>query len=456
MNTNATSLPRRRFLKGLTAAAAAAPAALPAITRAAPNSRIQHACIGVGGMGGVDLGNILSHKGTEIVALCDVDKNRLNAAAKRVPGARLYSDWRELIAREGDQIDSINAAVPDHMHAAIAMTALRAGKHVYCQKPLCHDVAEVRALAELTAKSGKITQLGTQHASGIGDRMAVEYLRRGVIGKIKHVYLGSNRSGIDHFRKVGPRPKDTTAPPDYLDWDLWTGTAPVREFIPRIYHPARWRSWQDFGTGWSGDIGCHIFDAVWKGLGFGNVHAKSVHAKVNEGWKNDPARNTDSWAPSNLITWVFPGNDMTEKDEITFQWFDGEFYPPEDVQALNPGKFPEEFAMLIGTEGALLLPHTSGPRLLPREKFAEVPRPKPEPRNHYHHFLDAIAGTVKNESHFVQTGPMTEAILLGTVAIRQPDKILQWDAKSMTFPNTPEADKFVRRTYRKGWEIDGI
>jgi predicted dehydrogenase len=446
------SFPRRRFLKTLTATAAT----LPAMTRAAPSAKLQHACIGVGGMGGVDLGNILSHPGTEVVALCDVDQDRLNAAAQRVPGARLYADWRELLAKEGDRIDSINAAVPDHMHAAIAMTALRAGKHVYCQKPLCHDIAEVRALTELALQSGKVTQLGTQHASGIGDRMAVEYLRNGAIGKIKHVYLGSNRSGIDEYRKFGPRPKDSVAPPKSLDWDLWLGTAPVRGYLPDIYHPAKWRGWQDFGTGWLGDIGCHIFDAVWKGLGMGKSAAKTVHAKVNASWQNDPARNTDSWSPSNLVTWVFPGNAMTEKDEITFQWFDGEFYPPDDIQALVPGKFPEEFAMLIGTEGALLLPHSSGPRLLPGEKFAKVPRPKPAPRNHYHHFLDACLGTAKNESHFGQTGPMTEAILLGTIAIRHPDKTLQWEPGSMTFPNAPDADQHVRRSYREGWEIPVI
>ena len=183
------------------------------------------------------------------------------------------------------------------MHAAIAMAALRAGKHVYCQKPLCHDVAEVRALAALAVESGKVTQLGTQHASGIGDRMAVEYLRNGVIGKIKHVYLGSNRSGIDQYRKVGPRPPESVAPPASLDWDLWIGTAPVRGFVPGIYHPAKWRPWQDFGTGWSGDIGCHIFDAVWKGLGLGTPPPSPSYAKVNEAWKNDPARNTDSWSP---------------------------------------------------------------------------------------------------------------------------------------------------------------
>ena len=251
---------------------------------------------------------------------------------------------------------------------------------------------------------------------------------------------------------AGPRPPGNPVP-DGLDWDKWIGTAPMRDYAGKAYHPVMWRCWLDFGTGWSGDIGCHIFDAVWKGLNFGKVDCKTVHAKVNEGWRNDPARNTDSWSPGNLITWVFPGNEMTEKDEVTFQWFDGEFYPPEDVRALYPGKFPEEFALVVGTEGALLLPHGSGPRLLPQEKFAKVPRPKPEPRNHYHHFIDAILGKAKNESHFPQTGPMTEAILLGTIAIRQPGQTLEWDAKSMSFPEAPAANKFVRRTYRKGWEI---
>ncbi|MFT5104659.1 MAG: putative dehydrogenase [Verrucomicrobiales bacterium] len=454
-NPSSFSAGRRHLIKGL-GAVAAVPFAIPAFTRAAPNGKLQHASIGVGGMGGVDLKNILNHAGTEVVALCDVDKNNLDRAAKLVPGARLYTDWREMLAKEGDKIDSVNAAIPDHMHAAVAMTALRAGKHVYCQKPLCHDVAEVRALTELSVASGKVTQLGTQHASGFGDRMTVEHLRNGAIGKIKHVYLGSNRTGAKPYRLEGPRPEKTETPPAHLEWDLWLGTAPERGFSPTIYHQMKWRAWQDFGTGWSGDIGCHIFDAVWKGLQIKEA-PKSVIAKVQDSWKNDAKRRADVWPQADHMTWVFPGNEATEKDEITFEWFDGDFYPPKEVMDLYPGeRFPEEFAMLIGTEGALLLPHGSGPQLLPREKFKAVPRPQLEKRNHYHHFLDACHGKVKNESHFAQSGPMTEAILLGTVAIREPGKKLDWDAKTMTFPNAPEAEQHLRRSYRKGWEIEGI
>jgi hypothetical protein len=182
---------------------------MPSFTRAANlNGKINHACIGVGGMMGFnDLQNFKSHPKTKIVAICDVDRDNLERAAKEVPDARKYLDWREMFAKEGDKIDSVNVTVPDHMHFPIAITAVRAGKHVYCQKPLCHDVAEVRALTEATRKADVRTQLGTQAASGFGDRLGIHYVREGLIGKVKHVYLCSNRPGaIDAYRLMGPRP----------------------------------------------------------------------------------------------------------------------------------------------------------------------------------------------------------------------------------------------------------
>lgn len=450
------SIPRRVFLRNA-AAGLAVPMIVPGISRAQTpekNGKLQHACIGVGGMGKVDLSNFLSHAGTEVVALCDVDARHLEAARQMAPNARIYRDWRELVTAEGAKIDSINIAVPDHMHAAIALTAMRAGKHVYCQKPMCHDVAEVRALTEAANQTGLVTQLGTQHASGTGDMMAVDYLRRGVIGKIKHVYLCSNRPGAENYRLEGPRPPAET-PPEHLDWDKWIGTAPMREYTGRVYHPALWRSWQDFGTGWSGDIGCHIFDAAWRALKL--TAPKSVISKVQESWKNSPARRNDTWPQGDHIIWVFPGNEMTVGDELTVEWFDGEFFPPEEIRKIHQGEnYPGESAMFIGTEGALLLPHTSGPLLYPREKFRDVERAKIVGRNHYHHFADACLGKTKTESHFGQTGPMTEAILLGTIANRVPDTLLEWDSAGMKFPKHPEADKFLRRTYRDGWSVKGL
>jgi predicted dehydrogenase len=252
---------------------------------------------------------------------------------------------------------------------------------------------------------------------------------------------------------VGPRPSSQTPVPTSLNWDLWLGTAPERSYAPAIYHPAKWRAWQDFGTGWSGDIGCHIFDAVWKGLGL--KAPKSVIAEVQESWKNTPERRKDTWPQGDRITWVFPGNEFTESNELTLEWFDGLFYPPEDIRALySTTDYPGECAMLIGTEGALLIPHGGEePVLLPQAKFSNKAVPQFESRNHYHHFVDACLGNAKTESHFAQSGPMTEAILLGTVALRMPDTKLEWDAAKLKFTNLPEANQYLRRTYRKGWNI---
>ncbi len=453
---------RRAFLAASAAVSATgffAGCATSGPRRISPNGKIAHACIGVGGMGFNDLKNFQSHPRAQIVAVCDVDKGRLDAAAALVPDARRYTDWRELLANEGDKVDSINASVPDHMHALIAMSGIRANKHVYCQKPLCHDVAECRALAQATRKTRCVTQLGTQCASGPGDLMAVQLLRQGAVGEVRRVILCSNRPGaIDAYRLVGPRPAQGVPAPATLAWDLWLGTAPAREYAPAIYHPDKWRAWQDFGTGWLGDIGCHIFDAVWKGLGL--TAPRSVTAEVQESWKNTPARRADTWPQSDHITWVFPGNAKSGGKDFTVEWFDGLLYPPADVQAMAKeagfSEYPAESSMVIGTEGALLLAHQAGPVLLPKAKFAGFAKPKVTARNHYHHFLDACLGGEMCESHFLQTGPMAETIILGTVAIRVPDTVLQWDAAQMRITNSQAADKLLRRTYRKGWEVPGL
>jgi predicted dehydrogenase len=452
---------RRQFLRAVAWAGAAAPFVVscastqPGRKPLAANSSLNHACIGVGGMGWSDLQNFLQHPKVRIVALCDVDANNLDKAAKAAPGARTYADWRELLKKEGDRIDSVNVAVPDHTHFSAAYSAIQRGKHVYCQKPLCHDVAEVRALTQAAIKKGVITQLGTQIASTIHDRTAVQWLREGRIGKITHAYLCSNRPGaVKDYRLEGPRPAVGQEPPPSLAWNLWLGSAPVRPYAPEIYHPTKWRAWQDFGTGWSGDIGCHIFDAVWKGLWL--QAPLTVWAEVQESWKNSPARRADTWPQGDHIIWNFPGNEKIAGGELVLEWFDGEYFPPEHIRALyskDLSEYPPESSMLIGTEGSLLIPLGTPPQLLPEEKFSSVQRPKLPPRNHYHHFVDACLGGEKTESHFAQTGPMAEAILLGTVAIRVPGQQLVWDSPRMKVTNSTEANRCLQRRYREGWRL---
>lgn len=452
---------RRTLIKstaGLGVAGLAGPMLAPSLVRAvSPNGKLRHACIGsMGMMGPADRSQIAGHPKTEIAALCDVDTNFLNAAGGQHPSARKYTDWRELFAAEGDKIDSINVTVPDHMHASIAMTAIRAGKHVYCQKPMCHDVSEVRALTIAAKKAGVVTQLGTQAACNLGDRMSVHYLREGVLGKIKHLVTCSNRPGaIDAYRLVGPRPKTGSAPPAHLNWDLWLGTAPTRAFSPGIYHTAKWRAWQDFGTGWLGDIGCHVFNAPWKGLGL--TAPKSVIATVQESWRDNPARRGDTWPQSGHITWIFPGNALTGGEDLKVEWYDGLFYPPDDVKRLNSTpNYPPESFIAIGEGGAMLQPNAGGPRLLPREKYKAHPRPDLKPTTHWANFVDACLGATKVESPFSVAGPMTETILLGTIAERFPGEKLEWNAAEMKITNHAEANALLRRTYRDGWAIDGL
>lgn len=454
MTIKESSFTRRKFVQTTLTAAVGVPFLMHSC-KAQPSGILNMACIGVGGMGLHDLKQYIAHEFVNIIAICDVDSNRLKEASKLVTDAKTYTDWRELLKEETNNIEAVSVTVPDHNHYAIAYSAIELGKHVYLQKPMCHDVAEVRKITEAAEKKGVITQLGTQYASSANDRRAVKMMKDGVIGKVKQVYLCSNRPNIEIYRRKGPRPAKGQNPPDFLDWNLWIGTAPMREYAPEIYHPMVWRMWLDFGTGWSGDIGCHIFDAVWKGLDL--TAPKSVIAEVQESWKNSPERRADAWPQSNHITWQFPGTSFTEEDNLQIEWFDGEFYPPKDIMDLYPGEnYPVESAMLVGTKGSMLIQHGGNTTLLPLDKFSRFKMPKFEDRNHYHHFVDACRGGEKTESHFAQTGPMTEAILLGTVAIQHPDTLLQWDSEDMKFPNFPDAENLLDRNYRDGWNYGGF
>ncbi len=439
---------RRTFLKQAVAASAI-PLILPRASFAgAPNSRLQHASIGVNGMGGSDLGEFVSSGKVDIVALCDIDENSLKAAAESFPKARLYRDWREMLDVEEKHIDSVNIAIPDHMHAPAAMTAIRAGKHVYCQKPLTHEVYEARKLARAARKKGVVTQMGIQIHSHPFYRTAVHWLQQGAIGKVSewHSWCAATYSVPG-----GKRPEGADPVPPHVAWDLWLGAAPERPFKEGVYHPFEWRRWRNFGTGAVGDFGCHIFDPVFTALGIGGPLTVSG---TSEG------SSDEVWPLWSAVNYEFPGTPLTASKTIKATWGDGGKQPSTALSSHLPAGYelPKSGSMLIGEEGTLIIPHVGKPELYPVEKFKNYPDPnfEAQPVNHYHSFVDAALGKGQTTAGFDFAGPLTEAVLLGNIATRFPGQTLEWNAGRLRFSNNRDADDFLRRTYRDGWETRGI
>ena len=461
-----TGMKRRGFLKG--AAGAVLAAGFPAIVRARnANGKLCHACIGTGNMAWGDLNSFHSHTGTEIVALCDVDATFLERAHKLVPSARLYSDWRTMLEEEGDRIDSVNVSIPDHNHTIAAVTAMRKGKHVYCQKPLCHEMDECRLIRKTAKETGVVTQLGIQYSAGLGDRLCVEYLRERAIGTIQHVWMFSTRNGISRIRPSLP---PASPVPAHLNWDLWIGTAPFRPYAEKVYHPLIWRIWRDFGSGWIGDIGCHLHSAFWQGLNLGETSPLTVRAEVEEAWKTNPERRVQTWPCGAHVTWVYPGNPFTDGKPLTVEWFDGfsdpkantppHLLPPprltELAKTVGMDALPLEGKVLEGTDGWLILPHTSGPRFVMKNGKPEPEKLQlPKQPSHYHDFLDACIAGRPARGAFDWATWMMEAILIGAIAERVPDTTLQWRPDPATLGNA-EADKLFTRAYRDGWKLAGL
>lgn len=430
---------RRQFLHE----AAWLGAALPLVGRGLPlrpaNDRLQLASIGVGGMGNADLGQFLAHSRVDVVALCDVDENNLQAAKQRAPKARTFTDWREMLAAMGDRIDAVNVATPDHTHAPASMSAIRLNKHVYCQKPLTHDVHEARALRLAAAKHGVKTQMGIQIHSNAEYRQAVAIIREGALGLIREVHSWSNkRWGYD-----GPAP--TPAPvPANLHWNAWLGTAPERPYASDHYHPANWRKWVDFGCGTMGDMGIHILDPVASAIELGLPRRIVSHS---------PEAPATSHGLQNHVEYTFAATDrVVEGFKLT--WSDGGMMP--DTSAWPETKLPGQGSMFIGEKGYMLLPHVGAPRLYPEKAFADYERPRVQGANHWHLWVDACLGGEETTAGFDYSGPLTEVLLLGVVANRFPKQVLEYDAEGVAIPNFAEAHAMLRRTYREGFEVEGL
>jgi len=444
---------RRGFLKRLAAAGALGPVLLGAQARGQAGRKLRHASIGVGGMGNSDLGSISSHPDVQVVALCDVDAQRLAQAAKKHPGATCYRDWREMLQKEADHIDSVNVSTPDHTHASVTMTALRLGKHVYCQKPLCHDIHEAHQVTlEAARRPNQATQMGIQIHSHMAYRTAVAMIQFGLIGKVKEVHSWSGKAWTGKKGESETRPDKTDPVPENLDWNLWLGTAPERPFVKGIYHPGNWRRWIDFGTGTQGDMACHIVDPVFSALEF-------TSPEWVMSYRTPPFAET--YSPDNKIVHHFPATKYTA-GAIDYYWYDAGAWPDSDAWPLPEGKRPSQGSMFIGEKGHLLLPHIGGPQPLPREAFTDdLERFKnevtlPDIRNHYHQFVEAALGRGQTTAPFAFSGPLTETVLMGTVINRFPGEKLLWDTKACRFTNKPEANEHLRRTYRDGWHVKAL
>ncbi|SDG92992.1 hypothetical protein SAMN05421827_11338 [Pedobacter terrae] len=439
----------------------------------APSDRLLVAGIGVGGKGQSDLEMFYKSGKADIAFLCDVDDRRAANSVKAFPKAKYYKDWREMLDKEHKNFDAVSVSTPDHNHAIQALAAMQLGKHVYVQKPLTHDIYEARILTAAAKKYKVVTQMGNQGASNDGPRQMKEWYEAGLIGDVHTVYAWTNRpvwpQGIPWPSKKAEIPKE-------LDWNLWLGTAPEKDYVDKLV-PFNWRGWWDYGTGALGDMGCHLIEAPFSVLNL--KYAKEVEASVGSVYVDEFKRGyfPESCPPSSHVTLKFPKTNKT-KGDVTLHWMDGGIQPerPEELEANETFGDGGNGTLFIGTKGKMMSEtYSANPKLLPLSRNKDIKvAPKyarvPDGANgHYKQWVEAaIAGYGKQEvsSPFEIAGPLTEALLMANLAIRSFDiqktvngkttypgrytKML-WDNDNMKVTNFDEANQFVKREYRKGW-----
>jgi predicted dehydrogenase len=435
---------RRTALKRFAAAGLAAPFVFRLHAGAAPSETIYHASFGASGMALSDLLSISSSKYVKLVAVADVDLRRTAEVRKRHPDVKIYQDWRELLDKEKN-LNSVNVSTPDHMHAPITMRAMRQGLHVYTQKPLTQTIYEARQLTRVAGEKKLVTQMGIQIHSEPVHKQVAATIQTGLIGKVREVHSWSGKQWGDK----NPRPDRTDPVPDGFNWDGWLGVAAERPFIGNeYYHPGNWRKRLDFGTGTFGDMGCHILDPVFTSLAL--TAPESVQSEVEE------APNANNWSLNVQVRYVFPQTKYTT-GPLALTWYNGNRRPPKSVTSQLGGKeLHDQGSIYLGTDGLLYSPYMADPVLLPVEKFKDSNMPRPEGANHYLQFVEACRGNGQTSTPFSYSGPLTEAVLLGCLATRFPKKKLDWDAAQLKVTNDDEANHFVRRRYRTGWEVEGL
>jgi len=462
---------RRDFIK-TSAKTAAAFSIVPSFVLGGPNhiapsDTLYIAGIGVGGKGESDLTSIAESKNAKIIHLCDVDDRMAVKSKKNFPKATYFKDFRQMLEKEGKNIDAVTVSTPDHVHAVAAMAAMELGKHVYVQKPLTHSIKEARMLAEAAKKYKVITQMGNQWASEEPVRRMKEVVDAGLIGDVTRVYAWSDRpvwpQGI-------PTPTGKHEIPSELDWDLWLGPATYIDYNP-AYLPFNWRGWWKFGTGALGDMGCHVMDPVFRILPID--FPTEVECSVTTNWSGffQVADYSDSCPASSIIHLTFPRTDG--KGTIKLTWMDGGLRPetPEEVLPTDDLGDMSNGVIFEGTKGKMIGNYSKQPMLLPTSRMDEVealPKTlKRIPEGHYVDWVNACMkgyGNAECASSFDYAGPFTEAVIMGNLAIRSYQlqdknknypgrKKLYWDAKNMKITNFDEANAFVMSEFRDGWKI---
>jgi len=447
-------LTRRDLLRSAAAGAVAtecvatfrARAAKPKTKTTSANEKLNIAVVGCGGQGAA---NIRGLAGENIVALCDVDAQRARGAFKHFTKAKKYADFRKMLDEMHKQIDAVVVSTPDHLHAAVALAAMRLAKGVYCEKPLTWSPAEARLMAETARKHKVATQMGTQGMARDASRTGVEIVRSGALGAVRELHVWTDRAkgvwpqGVD-------RQKGTPPVPAHLNWDLWLGPAPQRPYNP-AYAPFKWRGWLDFGTGAIGDMGIHNAAMPFMGLRLG----APTSAEIVE----CSPRKTETFPAWSKLKIEFPKRGEKKKlPPVTMYWYDGGKKP--SVELIGGGKLAGNGAIIVGEKGTMYsIGWTGGDwLLLPEKDFAgykppAATLPRAPGQSHHREWIDACKGGPPALCNFIDfAAPITELMLVGNLALRTGQKI-QWDSPSLQAPHCPQATPFIKRHRRKGWEL---
>jgi predicted dehydrogenase len=439
---------RRTFLK--TASLATAAFNLPNILRfqgagsQPANNRLNVACVGVGGRG---YHAVEGMKGENLVGLCDVDDDRAAKTFGEFPGVPRFRDFRVMLDKLGNQIDAVTVSTPDHMHFPVAMAALALGKHVFCEKPLTHTVAEARQLAQAARDKRVATQMGNQGHAGEGTRLLKEWVDAGVLGDVREVHSWTDRPIWPQGVKLPDHSKLMPVVPSTLDWDLWLGVAQARQYDP-AYLPFTWRGFWDFGCGALGDMACHVMDGAYWALGL--TTPTSVEPMS--------ANQTDVSCPTaSAIRFQFPAR--ANMPAVQFTWYDGGLLPTLPPELEEPRRLQDNGTLLVGSKATVLadMLYTSI-RIIPeakmKEQAASLP-PKTIPRvagGHFAEWLRACKGGVPAGSNFDYSSRLTESVLIGNVALRANRRI-EWDSAAMRVTNLASANEFLTKHYRPGFGV---